>query len=153
MGLGFILYANDLQKFLSKANLGIGSNNQGELLACYYLLKLLFQNNFLLAQIYGYYSLMINHLNGIVRITSLSLHTYAHLVLRAVGPLHQGKFDDVYIENNLEADQRSKAGLLLNLGSFSLIIMVNGRELESVGLIQDFQFHPFKINSKAYLCL
>ena len=76
MGLGFILYVNDLQKFVNKANLGFGSNNQCKLLAYYYLLKLLFQKNFLYAWVYGDSSLVINHLNGIVRITSLSLHTY-----------------------------------------------------------------------------
>ena len=94
-------------------------------LAYYYLLKLLFQKNFLSAQIYGDSSLVINHLNGIVNITSLSLHTYAQQVQRAAGALHQVKVDYVYRENNQEANQLSKVGLLLISGHYSLTTMAD----------------------------
>lgn len=148
MGLGFTLYVNDLQKILFEANMGGGSNNQGELLACYYLLKLLYQKNIHSAQVSGDSSPMINHLKGAIRITILPLHTFAHWVIRAIEALQQVNFTHVYRENNMEEDQLSKDGLLLNPRSFSITSVADDRAKETVELILHTRllilFHMFE---------
>ena len=87
MGIGFIIYVSDVQKFLFKSNLGVRSNNQGELLACFYLLKSLYKKNIHSAQVFGDPSLVINPLKEYIRIKSLSLYTYAQQVTREVEAL------------------------------------------------------------------
>ena len=78
VGLGFNIYINENQKFMFKSNLGDGTHNQEELVTFYYLLKLSFQNSIHSLQVHGEFALVINHLNSIVGITSLSLHAFSH---------------------------------------------------------------------------
>ena len=76
MGFGFLLFVNDSQKNFFKENVGL-EVNQGELLAYFYLLKLISQQNTPTTQVFGDSSLVTNHLNGVVRITSLALYNLA----------------------------------------------------------------------------
>ena len=77
VGLRFSLYIRKNLVFYIKAHLGDGINNKGELLACFYLLKLASQQGTLALQVFGDSSLVINHIHGTIMITSISLQSLA----------------------------------------------------------------------------
>lgn len=70
--LGFLLHLGQNHHYTFKANYGEGTNNKGELLACFFLLKLASHIRLQVLQVYGGSSLVINDVKGTIRITSLS---------------------------------------------------------------------------------
>lgn len=74
VGLGFLLHLGESYFYAFKTNGGEGTNNVGELLACIFL-ESANHIGIQTLQVLRKYSLVINHLKGTIRITSLSLQS------------------------------------------------------------------------------
>ena len=71
--IAFIMFLDDNSSFHFKENMGAGSINRGELLACFYLPKLAYGKGIQVLHIFGYLVLVINHFQGSTTISCLIL--------------------------------------------------------------------------------
>jgi ribonuclease HI len=107
-GVGFILYLNDNVYYRFKSNLGAGSNNWGELMSLFFLLKCAITKNVANLKIFGDSSLVIHFVKGWAQITNLSLANLASQTQRILQLFTHIEAFHIFRELNSEVDSLSK---------------------------------------------
>jgi ribonuclease HI len=86
--------------FTSKANMGIGTGNQGEFKALFFLLKCALEKNILQLQVFGDSAMTINWMNNEMQVQSIGLSQLA-LHLKDISSLfHMISFTYIFRELN-----------------------------------------------------
>ena len=134
--MAMIIICHESIVYSFKAHFGASSNNRGELLACFFLLRWAIKEDILTLQVFGVSLWVIIHLLGSIRITSLPILSLATQLREIVHIFQQVDFKHIYRENNHTTDIFSKEGLDLTPRNYSLSHSVGDQELVTEGLLQ-----------------
>jgi len=137
-GTVFVLKLSDVNFYQFKAHVGVGTNNRGELFALFYLLKWAFFLGVGSLNLYGDYSMVIQHVQGRVRITNWSLSPLAQKIQDILPLFDQVHAHHIFRELNEEADILSKQSLEIQARAYVLVHNVNESVQVSLGNLCDF---------------